>query len=279
MKIKTIILIFLYALIVNGQNFEKVIGHFSKAGSFSIIQSGLIYVADLNKDELYKLDETGKILFLNGGYGWDSGSFDNPVDVYATTLRVYVADKNNDRIQIFDKYLNFMSSFSSDNLESEESFAYPTGFGISNQGDYFILDSDNGQILKYDLNGNYLFNIGYNDAGKYLLSAPKALAISSDGKVFVINNKQILVFDQYGTGLLKLNPGFSPKNINITNNFLTVNSDSLIEYTNLSSVEPAFIKFKPTEIDINSNAIQEAAIFNNKIYVLTEKNIMIYSIK
>jgi len=277
MKLKTIIAVFLFSTFVSGQTFVKSIASFSNASSFSISSTGYIYIVDSQENDLIKYDTLGNRIFSIGGYGWEKASFDDPVDVYANTLRIYVADKNNDRIQVFDKFLNFLSDFSNDNLESDESFAYPNGFGISNQGDYFILDSDNKRVLKYDLNGNYLLQIGYTDAGQYTLSDPNALAISPDGKVFVINGNQIFVYDQYGTGLLKLNPGFVPNNINITFYFLTVNSDSIIKYIDLSKPDPIFKTFVPTGLSSKTLKIREVSIFQNRIYVLTQKNIMIYS--
>ncbi len=279
MKLKIITGILILASAVYGQTFVKSIASFKNAVSFSLNPNGSIYVVDSRENELIECDTLGNVIHSIGGFGWDKASFDDPVDVYASTLRIYVADKNNDRIQVFDKFMNFISAFSNENLESNQSFAYPNGFGISNQGDYFILDSDNNRVLKYDLNGNYLLDIGYTDAGQYTLSEPKALAISPDGKVFVINNNQIFIYDQYGTGLLKLNPGFAPDNINITFYYLTVNNNSVIEYTDLSKPDPKFIKFIPEEINSTSLIIKEVAVFQNKIYVLTSKNIMIYTLK
>jgi len=278
MKLAISLFILLLTSLLLGQSLEKSIGDFDNAGSFSISPTGAIFVTDLEKNELLKLDKNGKVIAFVGGFGWDNSSFDNPIDVYANTLRIYVADKNNNRIQIFDKYLNYLSSFSNEKLEDDESFAYPNGFGISNQGDYFILDSDNNRVLKYNLNGEFLIKIGDTDAGQYSLSNPKALAISPDGKVFVINNNQIFVYDQYGTGLLKINTKFSPSNINITSYYLTINSDSLIEFTDLSKPATKFNKFVPEETFSTKNKIVEASVFQNKIYVLTQKNILIYSL-
>ncbi|NOX17002.1 MAG: hypothetical protein GXO87_01820 [Chlorobi bacterium] len=273
------LLFFVVSSFCSGQTLVKTIGEFAKAEAFSISPGGLIYVTDIDQDELYQFDAEGKLLESIGGYGWESLAFDQPVDVYATTLRIYVADKNNNRIQIFDKFLNYLSNFSvSEDTESSYAFAYPTGFGVSNQGDYFILDSDNLRILKYDINGNFLLQIGNYDSGKFALSEPTKLAVSADGKIFVINKEQVFVFDQYGTGLIKLSPGFAPKNINITFYNLTLNSDSKIKYLNLKDITGGFKAFAPNIDEIEGEEIKEAAIFNEKIFVLTDKTIAVYKL-
>jgi len=82
-------------------------GKFSNAVSFSINPVGSIYITDADKNEIIKLDTLGNELNRIGGYGWNPAAFDFPADIFAQTLKVYVADKNNNRIQVFDKDLNF----------------------------------------------------------------------------------------------------------------------------------------------------------------------------
>ncbi len=279
MKKSITILIFALTSLSFSQTLIKTIGEFARAEAFAISPGGMIYVTDVDQDELYQFDSKGEQLEFVGGYGWESLSFDQPVDVYATTLRIYVADKNNNRIQIFDKFLNYLSTFSvSEDSESQYAFAYPTGFGVSNQGDYFILDSDNLRILKYDMNGNFLLQIGNYDSGKFALSEPTKFAVSADGKIFVIDHEQVFVFDQYGTGLIKLAPGFAPENINITFYNLTLNSGSKIKYLNLKDISSGFKEFAPDLDEISGDKIKEAAIFNDKMFVLTDKTIAVYKL-
>ena len=57
--------------------------------------------------------------------------------------------------------------------------AYPVSCATSNQGDLYFIDSENKRIMKFDIFGNFILNFGGFDAGKYQLSNPKQLAISS----------------------------------------------------------------------------------------------------
>ena len=95
----------LFILPVHSQTFvyQGSIGSFKNASAFYITSAGYLYVTDKNSDEVYKLDTLGNKLKDTGGYGWTEATFDQPSDVFATPLNVYVSDKNNHRIQRFDK--------------------------------------------------------------------------------------------------------------------------------------------------------------------------------
>ena len=163
----------LFLLLINqktayGQTFVPSgnIGSFTAAKSFSINSAGFIFVTDTSSNELIKVDTLGKVIKTIGGYGWQESLFDNPVDVFATTLNVYVSDKNNNRVQFFDKDLNFLSQLTTQNTtDSRYIFNYPTCSAVSNQGDLFVLDSDNNRILKFNIRGEFQLTIGSFDAG------------------------------------------------------------------------------------------------------------------
>lgn len=261
------------------QSYNKVneFGKFQNASSFAITMNGIIYVTDSYKNELYKLDTLGNVLAFIGGYGWDTSQFDDPVDVFATPLNVYVADKNNNRIQIFDKDLNFLSVFTtSDNTDNNFAFGYPTSVGVSGQGDMFILDSDNDRILKYDLNGNFSQEIGGVDAGEFSISSPIKFAVSKNGNVFVLESGYVDVFDQYGNGLFKLKTNSEIENINITFSYLTLVNPETVSIINLANRNKIFKQFKFND---NQTTITDGLVFNNKLYILTKHSIFVFQIE
>ena len=276
--IRTLILIFF--LVSSSQYtqsliFEEEIGAFKDAGAFFITANDFIYVTDLAENEVYKLDMQGMVLDFIGGYGWTESAFDGPVDIYANTLNVYVTDRNNDRIQIFDKDLNFLSIFESDDITNPDyRFAYPVSGGISSIGDLFILDSDNSRVLKYNLRGDFLLEIGNYDAGEFALSNPVKLAIARDSKLFVLDRKQVFIFDQFGGGLTKLNLDFEPTNMNITSGILSINNKKELKLLNLSDTNKGFMKLG----NFLSSDIVEAAIYKEKLFILTQNDIKIYKL-
>jgi len=252
------------------------IGKFKNASSFTYSSAGFIYVTDAGTDEVYKLDTLGHELKSAGGYGWDSGLFDLPAGLFANPLSVYVCDKNNHRIERFDKDLNFIWLLATRNSDtSAQRFGYPLGCSISQQGDLFILDSENKRIVKFDFSGNFVLNFGGYDAGAYSLSAPQSIAISNSNNVYVSDGKQIVIFDQYGSGSGTIKSENELKSINITFNKLTANSDSIIYFCNLNSQDQALSKLILTGIN-KIPEIKSSFIFNNKLYVLIKDAILIF---
>ncbi len=277
LKFITFIVIFSSNIIFSQTyHLENSIGSFKDASSFCMSSSGFLYVTDSEKDEIYKLDTLGNVVKDCGGYGWNEGAFDNPADVFATPLNVYVCDKNNNRIQRFDKDLNFISQlYTRENDNKNERFGYPASCATSNLGDLFILDTENKRILKFDLFGNFIMNFGGFDAGAYALSNPKKFSISSNNFLFVLDGERIVVFDQYGNGISIFNSGYDLESVNIIFNKMTVNTKKRIFLADLNQ------QFSLNEIILeeleDSTSIVSSLIFNGKLYLLTPEKIIVYS--
>ena len=262
------------------QNFiySGQIGTFNSAKSFSINSLGYIYVSDVSANEIIKLDTLGKVIKSIGGYGWNESSFDYPIDVFASPLNIYVSDKNNNRIQLFDKDLNFLSYFSTQDSEDDRiKFRYPLCSAISTQGDIFILDSDNRRILKFNSRWEFQTSIGSFDAGSFALDNPKHFTITSDAKILVVDSKNLILFDQFGNGIKKNQIPFEAENINATYSTICLNDKSQIAFFVNSDLESKNINpiiFNP-KLEDN---IEDSFLFNSKLYLLTKKTILIYDI-
>lgn len=253
--------------------FEKEIGDFSGGADFSISPNEFIYVTDTERNEIYKLDFEGNVLNFIGGYGWNPATFDEPVHIFASTLSVYVTDKNNDRIQYFDKDLNYLSQLRSDDLRGDYSFRYPTAAVVSPVGDLFVLDSDNSRILKFDLNGNFTTEIGSYDAGSFALENPIKFDISSDSRLFVLDQNKIKVFDQFGGGLNFIHIDQGAVNINIQLDMLNVVYKNKIILLDLKNPTKRFQEFMLAEL----YDIKDAIVYNDRLFVLTPSEILIYN--
>ncbi len=256
--------------------YERSIGKFKNATSFYINSTGAVFVTDNITDEVYQLDTLGHLWNFIGGYGWEINAFDDPVDIFADPLRVFVTDKNNHRIQRFDKNLNFIFQFYTRDSEiEEERFGLPFSAISSNLGDVYILDSENIRILKFDLFGNFIQQIGGYDYGSFSLSDPKQLAVSMQNEIYVLDGNYIYIYDNYGTGLNEIETPEEMVSIRIIFQWLTVNSEDSIYLSNLNSKEQKLIEANLTGYDEDIKIVS-SLIFNSKLYVLTPNAILIF---
>lgn len=280
MKIHHLIYIFVFVCSAGySQNFqyERSFGTFKNATSFYINSAGVVFITDDVTDEVYQIDTLGTLLNLIGGYGWGIYAFDDPVDVFADALKVFVTDKNNHRIQRFDKNLNFIFQLHTrDNDFEKERFGLPLSAVPSNLGDVFILDSENNRILKFDLFGNFIMDIGGYDYGSYFLQNPLQLAISMQNNIYVLDGEDIYIYDNYGTAIGDIEIPGEMRSIRIIFQWLTINSDKEIYISNLNSKEQKLIKVILNGYD-NEFEIVSSLVFNAKLYVLTPKSILIFS--
>jgi hypothetical protein len=94
--------------------------------------------------------------------------------------------------------------------------------------------------------------------------------------IFVIDENEILIFDQFGNGI-----GFAEGKENFTGikiifNELVVNTDEKVFHANLR-----YSGLNLTEINLigfeNDVKIISSFIFNNKFYLLTKRNILVFN--
>ncbi len=278
--IKLIIFLFLTSFVeLSSQTFvyEYSFGNFKDASSFHINPAGFIYTADRATDRIFKLDTLGNLLKETGGFGWDGGAFDEPVDIFSTTLNIYIADKNNHRIQRFDKDLNFISQLYTRNADNPDmKFGYPLACATSNMGDLFILDSENKRILKFDLFGNFILALGGIDAGSFVLSNPLKMRISQDNNIFVLDENKIIVFDQYGNGLKTISFEYKLKDFSIVQNILTANTDDEIFILNMHTDSEQFNHINLVGYEL-SKSIISSLFYRGKLFILSRTEISVFS--
>jgi len=140
-------------------------GSLDRAVSISIIPNGDIYLTERGKHRLLKLNQQGVRTDSIGSQGRGDYRFDRPVSVNATNgLKIYVADQNNQRVQIFDRRHQFLSTISADNIDGVSSFR-PDALTVSSTNDLFVYDSDRFKVYTFDNNGNQTGEINLRQFG------------------------------------------------------------------------------------------------------------------
>jgi len=125
------------------------------ASSLSVTPAGLIFLTEKNRDRLLVVTADGERTDSLGARGSGDYRFNMPVSVDATNgLKIYVADQNNGRVQLYDRRFQYLSSVTADKIDQETRFR-PSQLQISNSGDLFVYDSDLHIIYIFDPLGNY----------------------------------------------------------------------------------------------------------------------------
>ena len=153
--------------------------------------SGNIYVSSDHK--LQKFTSTGELIKCVGREGGKEGEFDDPHGLTLHDNLVYVCDRNNHRIQVFDLDLNFVRSIGSCGSGRGE-FGLPLDVKFDAAGNMYVADWGNGRVQVMDSSGQFIREFGQ---GK--LRGPSGLLIA-DKYVYVsdIIGHCIVVYETSG---------------------------------------------------------------------------------
>jgi len=237
---------------------------------------GSVYIADTGNNRIIKLSSKGLFEKEQGGFGWGAGQFDNPVSICGRNgLDVFVADYFNNRIERFDKDLNYIAELSPDEEWDENfQFGFPLGVDISSQGELFCIDGENKRILKFDVMGNPQIEFGGFSAGEGRLKNPCSIFVSDRGRVYVSDKDLsiVRVFDAHGNFLFDMGSSVFKKPAGITdlnNNEIAVTDKSMNCVFIFTSDGELLKKFTLSDFTaLKFYEVADVAFWNNTLYVL-----------
>jgi peptidylamidoglycolate lyase len=163
--------------------------HFDKPTDIAFAPDGSIYVSDgYGNNRVAKFSPDGKFLFDWGHKGQGPGEFDLPHSVAVDAQgNVYVADRSNSRIQVFDANGKFLKAWKSPELGRPWSLTIGPDnlLYVVDGGDLKPAPPDRGQLLKLDLSGKILAK--WSRFGNYdgQIYWGHDLAVGKDGAVYV----------------------------------------------------------------------------------------------
>lgn len=105
--------------------------------------------------KMIKFDKNGKFIKSWGGHGSGPGQFEMPHSLaFDSKGRLFVADRGNNRIQIFDQDGKFIAEW--------KQFGRPSGIFIDKQDNLYVADSESQPVKTEGKMSGYGFNPGYN---------------------------------------------------------------------------------------------------------------------
>jgi DNA-binding beta-propeller fold protein YncE len=152
---------------------------FNKPADVAFAKNGDIYVADgYGNSRIVKFDREGNYIKAWGKYGTGIGEFDLPHSVAIDSEgRVYVGDRENQRIQIFDSDGKFIQEWTG--------VGYPYGLVITPDQHVWMADGGYDRIVELDQNGKIVGAFGEPGHKPGQMAWAHFMAIGPDQSIYV----------------------------------------------------------------------------------------------
>lgn len=253
-------------------------GKFSNAKGISLDPAGSIYVADTGDDLLLRFNSSGDSTGEVGGYGQGALQFDMPYDVCATNgVEIYVADYNNNRIELFDRTLANVATLSTNQSNDDSKrFGFPSGVAVSRLGDLFICDNENVRVLKVNTFSTVERTFGGYGEGAGTLTMPRQVAIGPNDDVFVSDKGRVAVYDNFGNYLRSIGTGVlrDPTGIGIGSGMIGVCDSDMLYFFRLDGTLVA--KFSGSDVfGTKISRFSDVSITGNRVYILTGRRVVV----
>ncbi|MGH6785464.1 MAG: peptidyl-alpha-hydroxyglycine alpha-amidating lyase family protein [Novosphingobium sp.] len=166
-------------------------GHFNRPTDIAVLPDGSFYVSDgYRNTRVAKFAADGRFDFQWGEPGTGPGQFDTP---HAITLdaagRVYVADRENDRVQVFDAVGKFLAQWRGASIGRPYSVALvaPDSAAIADGGEQPESPPDRSGVSVVSRDGAPLQRIGRwgNQDGQFMMAHD--LATDAAGNLYVVD--------------------------------------------------------------------------------------------
>lgn len=163
--------------------------HFNRPTDIAFAENGNIFIADgYGNSRVVRTNREGKFELAWGEKGTGKSQFDLPHAIRIDSKGlVYVGDRENDRIQVFDQNGKFIRLFGG--------FA-PFGMHITPDDRLFIADGRANEVLVMTLEGEILHRFGSKGSAPGQFNLPHGITVDKDGAIYVaeVSNKRIQKF-------------------------------------------------------------------------------------
>jgi uncharacterized protein (TIGR03663 family) len=166
----------------------------------AVDSAGDLYVTDTGNKRVMKFSPEGEFLGQWGGFGLQSGQFQEPVGVdIDADGNIYVADTWNRRVQKFDSDFVFLTQWPIHGWESESVVNKPY-LAIDGEGRIYVTDPEGYRVLEFDAGGTFLSTFGGFGVGDGEFNLPIGIDVDESGNVYVADsaNNRVMKFGPLG---------------------------------------------------------------------------------
>ncbi|KAL3998266.1 NHL repeat family protein [Acanthocheilonema viteae] len=139
-------------------------------------------------------------LFSFGSEGNADGQFCRPWGICCDNKgRIVVADRSNNRVQIFDQEGNFLHKFGSPGTRPGQ-FDRPAGIAVNSMNEIVVADKDNHRVQVFSERGDFLLKFGERGRTPGLFNYPWGVAVNSFNQIAVSDtrNHRVQMFSPQG---------------------------------------------------------------------------------
>ncbi len=201
-------------------------GQFRYPKGIGVDSVGNMYVADCWNHRVQKFDAEGNFLFSFGSCGEELGQLNEPYDILVLACgKIIVVERYNHRIQFFTpegQSLGWVGTRATvleeqlacifetaKHLISPPVFEFPTSIATDKEGNFYIADSGNHRIVKFDSEWKEVGAFGQKGSGLGQFQYPVSVTVADNGCLYVadLNNDRIDVFTSSGQAIRSIQHG------------------------------------------------------------------------
>jgi DNA-binding beta-propeller fold protein YncE len=155
--------------------------HFGKPTDVTWLPDGTFFVTDgYVNSRVVKFDKDGHYVMQWGSRGEAPGQFHEPHAIGVNAKReLFVADRLNDRIQVFDTQGKFLRAW--------KAFGNPAALIVAQDQAVWVIDGKNGRLAKYTAEGKLLSFWGSEGDFPGAMADPHDMSVDPQGALYVSN--------------------------------------------------------------------------------------------